>query len=230
MLLLVTGASGVGKSTARIHAMKLLDDTFEGVELWHLGPIPAEPTVAWRQEQTEVAVRRAVGLAGQGRHLLLAGDPIPAGEVLAAPSADRVAVAVCLLDADEASQSARLDARQDPPEIRHLHHGFAAWMRRHAVDPSYLPEVVTNDCWAPMRWDRWVGRGPGPEWAMTVIDTSTMPGEEVGRRVAGWCVDAVHGRTPVFPAGWADGPKRPQRAAGTFDTRGVEVRRPDGGL
>ena len=174
MLLLVTGASGVGKSSARVHATKLLDPTFEAVELWHLGPIPAVPTIRWRQQQAEVAVRRARDLADDGRHLLLAGDPIAAGEVLAAPSADEVDVAVCLLDADAESQSGRLDVRQDPPELRHLNLSFAEWMRAHAVDPSYVPEAVTNDSWDQMRWDRWVGREPGPEWAMTVIDTSTM--------------------------------------------------------
>ena len=161
MLLLVTGASGVGKSTARIHAAKLLDPSFVAVELGHLGPIPSVPTVRWRQQQVEVAVRRASDLAQDGLHLLLAGDPIPAGEVLAAPSADEVDVAVCLLDADPRSQSARLDARQDPPELRHLHLAFADWMRVHAVDPSHVPEAVTTDSWEPMWWDRWIGRRGG---------------------------------------------------------------------
>lgn len=202
MLLLVTGASGVGKSTARVHATKLLDPTFEPLELWDLGPIPACPTVRWRQQQVEVAVRRARDLAKDGRHLLLAGDPIPAGEVLAAPSADAVDVAVCLLDADALSHSARLDARSDPPELRHLHLGFADWMRVHAVDPSHIPEAVTNDCWDEMAWDRWVGRRPGPEWAMTVVDTSTMSGEQVAAAVADWCRRAVRGEAPVFRAGW----------------------------
>ena len=202
MLLLVTGASGVGKTTARFHATTLLDPSFVAVELAHLGPIPPVPTVRWRQQQVEVAVRRAIELAKEGRHLLLAGDPIPAGEVLAAPSADHVDVAVCLLDADARSQSERLDARQDPPEIRHLHHGFADWMRVHAVDPSYVPEAVTNDSWEEMVWDRWVGRRSGPEWAMTVVDTSTMAGEEVGSAVADWCRRAVRGQVPVFRAGW----------------------------
>ena len=72
MLLLVTGASCVGKSSARVHAAKLLDDTFEPVELWHLGPIPEIPTIRWRQQQAEVAVRRARDLARDGRHLLVA--------------------------------------------------------------------------------------------------------------------------------------------------------------
>ncbi len=203
MLLLVTGASGVGKSAARVHAMRELDATFEGAELFTLGPIPDVPTIAWRQEQTEVAVRRALELAEDGRHLLLGGDPIAAGEVLAAPSADRIDVAVCLLDADPVTHSARLDERQDPPELRHLHHGFADWMRHHAVDPSYVPEAITTDAWPEMRWERWIGRQPGPEWAMTVLDTSHLGIAEVGHRVAQWCRDAVAGRAPVFRVGWS---------------------------
>jgi len=53
-----------------------------------------------------------------------------------------------------------------------------------------------------MRWDRWVGREPGPEWAMTVIDTSRLTPADVGLRVAAWCRDAVDGRVPVFRRGW----------------------------
>lgn len=203
MFLLVTGASCAGKSTARRHAMTHLGAEFEAVELSDLGPVPNPPTVAWRQQQVEVAVRRAIELEHEGRHLVFAGDPVPAGEVLAAPSAEDIDVAACLLDVDAETQSARLDARQDPPEHRHLHHGFADWMRHHATDPSYVPEAVTTDAWPPMRWVRWVDRTPGPEWAMTVIDTSGLAEPEVGRQVAAWCRDAVAGRAPVFRAGWS---------------------------
>jgi hypothetical protein len=52
MLLLLTGASGAGKST-------------------------------------ETVVQRALELQGVGRHVLLAGDPVAPGEVIAAPSADK---------------------------------------------------------------------------------------------------------------------------------------------
>ena len=37
---------------------------------------------------------------------------------------------------------------------------------------------------------------------MTVVDTSTMPAEEVGSTVADWCRQAVRGHVPVFRAGW----------------------------
>lgn len=201
-MLLVCGASGVGKTTARLHARTLLDDTYENAELCTLGPIPAVPTIAWRQEQVEAAVRRAITLEAEGRHLLFAGDPVPLGEALAAPSADEIDIAACLLDVDEEAHLARFAQRNEPAEMIPLHRGFAAWLRAHATDPGHVPEAITTDAWPAMRWERWVGRAPGPEWAMTVIDTSRLTREQVGAEVADWCRRAVAGDAPVFRAGW----------------------------
>ncbi|SFS46513.1 hypothetical protein [Saccharopolyspora flava] len=204
MLLLVSGASGVGKTTARLHARPLLDESVETAELFTLGEIPAVPTIAWRQQQVEVAVRRAIELNARGEHLLFAGDPVPLGEVLAAPSADRIDVAACLLDIDEQTHLARLAKRGDPEELIPLHQGFAAWLRTHATDPSHLPEAVTRDAWPEMRWHRWTNRAPGPEWAVEIIDTSPLTPQQLGAEVAAWCRRALTGRAPVFPAGWFD--------------------------
>ncbi|WP_280401999.1 hypothetical protein [Nocardia carnea] len=203
MLLLVSGASGVGKTTARLGAAPLLGAAVESAELCTLGPIPAVPTIAWRQRQVEVAVRRAVELEKTGRHLLFAGDPVPAGEALAAPSADRIDIAVCLLDAAAATQTERLRARQEPPELLPLHLGFAEWMRRHATDPSYVPEALTDDGWPEMCWERWSGRDDLTGiWAMHVIDTSALDAQDVARALADWCRAAIAGEAPVFRRGW----------------------------
>jgi hypothetical protein len=202
MLLIVSGASGVGKTTARLNAAPLLGPQFEPVELGRFGPVPATPTVAWRQETVERIAQHAIELGAVGRHVLLAGDPIPAGEALAVPSADRLDIAVCLLDLSEAEQNARLDTRHDPPEMRHLHLAFAEWMRRHAVDPTHLTEVVTNDSWPRMQWDRWVGADVSERWAMSIIDGSALSPEETGAAIAQWAHAATSGRAPVFSAGW----------------------------
>lgn len=203
MLLLISGVSGVGKSTARLRLRERLGDRFESHELCTLGPVPDVPTVAWRQQQAEVAVRRTLELEAEGRHVLLAGDPVPAGEVLAAPSADRIDVAVCLLDVDEPSLHARLDGRADPPEWRHRHLAFADWLRRHATDPTHLPDVVTTDAWPEMVWDRWVGRSDLVDvWSMTVLDTSHRDPGDVADRLADWCQAALDGGVPVFRRGW----------------------------
>lgn len=209
MLLLVTGASGVGKSMARVLASRLLEVShpgqLEGTEFFTLGPIPDIPTIAWRHEMTEVAVQRAIALETEGRHLLFGGDPIAAGEALAAPSADTIDIAVLLLDADEAAHNARLDGRGDPGElqIRHLNLGFAEWMRKHATDPGHVPEAITTGAWPGMRWDRWVGNPTAAEhWAMEVLDTSSMTPDAVAAAVADWAQRAVRGEAPVFRAGW----------------------------
>lgn len=207
MLLLVSGASGVGKTTARLHARhlfehRLLDEAYETAELFTLGAIPAAPTIAWRHQQVEVAVRRAITLETQGKHLLFAGDPIPLGEALAAPSADRIDIAGLLLDIDEQMHLARLALRNEAEELIPLHRGFATWLRAHATDPGHMPEAITTDAWPDMRWERWVGRRPGPEWAMTTLDTSCLAPEQVGAAVADWCQAAVAGQAPVFRAGW----------------------------
>lgn len=202
MLLIVSGASGVGKTTARMNAAPLLRPQFEPVELGSFGPVPATPTVAWRQKTVERIAQHAIELDADDRHVLLAGDPIPAGEALAVPSADRVDIAVCLLDLSEAEQNARLDARRDPPEMRHLHLAFAAWMRRHAVDPTHVTEAVTNDSWDRMHWDRWIGADVSDRWAMTIIDGSGLSPEKTGAAIAQWAHAATSGRAPVFRAGW----------------------------
>jgi len=44
MLLLITGASGVGKSTVRELIAPNLTPLVESVELAHLSPVPAVPT------------------------------------------------------------------------------------------------------------------------------------------------------------------------------------------
>src|SRR5450755_2823823 len=110
MFLLVTGASGAGKSTVRRAITRELSPAIECVELFDVVSMPRVPDLAWRQQATEVVVERALELQAEGRHLLLSGDPVAAGEVLAAPSAVELdGVAVCLLDLSPDAQSERLN-------------------------------------------------------------------------------------------------------------------------
>ncbi len=90
MFLLITGASGVGKSTVRGLIAADLPSAVEPVELHDVVGPERFPTLSWRQRSTEAVVRRAIALQAEGRHLLLAGDPVAAGEVIAAPSAREV--------------------------------------------------------------------------------------------------------------------------------------------
>ena len=199
MLLLVTGSSGAGKSTARRLITRELAPETECIELGHVVTMPAWPTIAWRQQAAEVVVQRALALQAEGRHLLLAGDPVAAGEVVAAPSADQLdAIAVCLLDVDADTQAARLTHRGDDPRLIHDHCAFAEWMRGHARDPRHMPHVLTTNGWEEMRWERLESLDPNDGWAVHVVDTSELSSDQVAQQVLSWCRSALAGQAPVM--------------------------------
>jgi hypothetical protein len=206
MFLLVTGASGAGKSTARLGVAPVLSPDVECVELHDVIEVPAIPTLAWRQQATEAAVQRALGLQDEHRHLLLSGDPVAAGEVLAAPSAIHLdGIAACLLDVSPEAQSARLNRRGDDPALMADHHAFARWMRGHARDPRNMPHVLSSNGWEAMRWERWSGIELESGWGMETIDTSRLSPEQVAAEVLAWCHRVFRGEAKMMlPAGGRD--------------------------
>jgi hypothetical protein len=199
-LLLVTGASGAGKSTVRQAVSPELSPEVECIELGDAVDVPTLPDIAWRQRTTEAVIQRAVRLQSEGRHLLLSGDPVAAGEVLAAPSATRLeGVAACLLDVGPDAQAARLERRGDDPALLVHHQAFADWMRGHALDPGHMPHVLTTGGWEAMRWERWIGVDPADGgWAMEVIDTSELTEAGVAADVLRWCRRALRGNAPML--------------------------------
>jgi hypothetical protein len=194
VLLLISGASGAGKTSVREAIACDLAPDIESVELRHLDTVPATPDVAWRQRMAEHAVVRSRDLAAQGRHLLLAGDPVAPGEVLAAPSATSVDIAVCLLDVAEEAQRERLRRRGDPEALLPRHAAYADWLRRHARDPAHMPHVLTTGGWDGMQWSRLTAL----PWHITVIDSSAVSIAEAGRAALQWVRDAISGQAPVF--------------------------------
>ena len=189
----MSGASGAGKSSVRARVASALEPRVRCVELRDLVEIPAWPDIAWRQRTTEYAVQQALELQAEGRHLMLAGDPVAPGELLAAPSADRLeATAICLLDCAPEAQTARLAARGDDPALLPHHIAFADWMRGHAADPGWMPHVLTTGGWPEMRWDRWSAWSAGdPRWRVDVIDTTALAIPEVADRVLAWAERAI---------------------------------------
>lgn len=195
VLLLVTGASGVGKTTVRRLLQPQLGPEVECAELWDISPNPSAQNLEWRQRTTELAVQRTVQLQREGRHFLLCGDPIAAVEVIAAPSAlelDRVAF--CLLDADRQAQQQRLASRGDDAALLVHHHAFADWMRRQAADPTHMLEVVTTNGWAQMRWERVAALAS--RWTVHTIDTSAHDASVVATQVRSWLSGVLSGAEP----------------------------------
>lgn len=195
MFFLVTGASGVGKSTVR----RLIEPEFAGVlDVVELGMLGGTPKweIEWRHRMVERAVRRALDAARHGEYFLLCGDPVPPGEVWAAPSAAELdRLEVCLLDAREAAQTARLLRRGDDAKLIGHHVAFADWMRRHVADHRHRPEVITGGAWSEMRWERWVGNAAmKTPWSHSSIDTSDRGPAEVAALVSRWIREKLRDR------------------------------------
>lgn len=191
MLFLLFGSSAAGKTFVldelRGSVADLATHDFDEIG------VPSSADMAWRQRADEQWLRRALDYQARGTDLLLAGQT-PFGEMLAAPSAPRLdAISACLLDCDDATRVARLQAR-GPEWLAttggdlHDYLAWAAWMREHAADPSWHPEVIrqgepaTDMHWS--RWSRW--RAGDFRWRVRVIDTSAMPVAEVAAEVAEW--------------------------------------------
>lgn len=202
MFFLVTGASGVGKSTVRRQLTKSFRDVLIAAELATLGHTSAELatlghapawTLRWRHQMVERAVQRALEAQERGKHFLLCGDPVPPGELYAAPSADRLdGIAVCLLDASAQAQRERLLARGDDSALLPHHLAFAEWMRAHVLDHRHRPEVLLQDAWEEMRWERWMRDDLArPLWEASIIDTTDLRPSAVGAQVAAWIRTAL---------------------------------------
>ncbi|HEX3362180.1 MAG TPA: hypothetical protein VHS74_14390 [Solirubrobacterales bacterium] len=181
MMLLVTGASGAGKSTVRLLIAEELAPEVRAVELTQVAGPPTYER-GWRQQAVEKAVQVALAEQEAGRHLLLAGDPVPPGEVLAAPSADRLdGFAACLLDCRPEEQERRLRKRGDPEDLLPHHLAFTEWMREHVRDPHHRLEVIDAGC-EEMRWERLPAA-----WEVAEIDTTELTPFEVSALVLAWC-------------------------------------------
>ena len=209
MLLVVTGASGAGKSTVRETVAERLG--IESTEIRTIRPDRPVRNTAARQEVGEQVVAKAVELDRDGRHLLFCGDPFPPGEVLACPSADQVDIAVCHLHVSAEEQVRRLRERGEPGESLVHHVRFAEWMLAHVHDPRVHPEVIVDGGWLEMRWDRWLGRSDLIDvWASHVIDTTARGPGEVAAEVTTWGHRALKDAAPVFRRVWQLG-ERPDR-------------------
>jgi hypothetical protein len=155
--------------------------------------VPPGADGVWRHRANEQWVQRALGYETDGTDMLLAGQT-PLGELLATPSASRLgSISACLLDCDDATRVARLRARgqgwsdQATGEVDD-YLDWAAWMRRHAVDPTWRTDVIRHPATdGEMHWSRWVGWQAGdPRWRVHVIDTTAWPVREVGSEVRNW--------------------------------------------
>jgi hypothetical protein len=204
VLLSVTGASGVGKSTtldALIRAFA--EQPVSCAEFDSIG-VPPDADRTWRHGAVEQWVRRALDEQRAGRHLIVCGQ-VPVGELLAAPSADRLAgIAACVLHCSPDVRRARLVGRAERSDALADHLAFGEWLYQHTLDPGHHPEVIRVQTAAPMRWERWSAWVAGDErWRFEVIDTDALTREQAAERVVVWARDVLAGLRPALHGDWA---------------------------
>lgn len=198
MLLVVTGASGAGKSTALRHLEQVSwPQPVRCVDFDSVG-VPARPDTSWRHRVTEHWVQQAIAAQNAGEHMLLCGQ-VPPGELLAVPSADQLSgLAVCALHCSPEVRTRRLLARgEDPSSIVH-HNRFGEWFRAHCLDPTHMPEVIRVQSDVPMAWERWAGWRQGdPRWDATIIDTDHRSPTDVAEAAEAWARGILARGTPA---------------------------------
>jgi hypothetical protein len=182
MLFLLFGASGAGK-TAALEAVRGRSTDLVCHDFDEVG-VPPRADRRWRQEANEAWLVRVLEYEDHGRDVLLAGQT-PYGELLATPSADELEILGMLLDCADDVREARLRGRSGIELEDQL--AWAAWLRGHATDPQWLPEVIQAEAREEMRWDRWRDWKRGDQrWRVVVLDTSTLTVDRVAGRVLAW--------------------------------------------
>lgn len=184
MLFFVTGASGSGK-TACIPGLRKRFPEFD-IHDFDERDVPVDAGTRWRQQQTEYWINKGIENQRLGKDTVICGGAV-FGEILACPSIQQIDdLAVCLLDC---SDSVRVDRMRrlgtDEPTMEML--SWAAWLRVHAVDPTWCPEVIMQDSYDLMNWDNWRGWSRGdPRWREPIIDTTGKKIDQITAAVARW--------------------------------------------
>ncbi|MEM7246534.1 MAG: hypothetical protein AAF533_14375 [Acidobacteriota bacterium] len=189
MLFFVWGASGSGKTTAMRSLQERLPDLVAH-DFDEVG-VPAGADQLWRHRAAERWLQVVLEHQSEGRDVLLTGQ-LPHGELLACPSADQLdGIASCLLDCTDVEERfARIRGRERgtgsaTPEMA----AWAQWMRGHARDPQWHPEVITEVGAPEMCWERWTSWPTGdPRWRVEVIDNAGTELDETVERVLAWIV------------------------------------------
>jgi len=184
MLIFVTGASGSGK-TAVIPGLRKRLPEFD-IHDFDERDVPSNADTHWRQQQTEYWINKGIENQRRGRDTIICGGAVY-GEILACPSIHQIDdLAVCLLDCSDIVRIDRMRRRgTNEPTMEML--CWAAWLRVHAVDPSWCPEVIMEDSYDSMKWENWQGWERGdPRWHQPVVDTSGKKIDQITTEVVKW--------------------------------------------
>jgi hypothetical protein len=186
MLLFVTGASGSGKTTI----MPGLEKKFPEYSIHDFDErgVPDDADTRWRQEQTEYWINKGIENQNLGQDTIICGGAVY-GEILACPSIRQIeGLGVCLLDCSDVERIRRIRSRGEECTMDML--SWSAWLRVHAVDPEWYPQVIRQQGYDLMNWENWQAWNTGDKrWQVAIIDTSGKKIPQIINLVSKW-VDA----------------------------------------
>jgi len=179
-MLLLSGSSGGGKT----YVMPYLKSLLPEVSVRDSDDFGIPTDKVGRQERLEICVQEALRLQKLGTSLILCCQS-PYGELLACPSAHELDhAACCLIDCHDHVRITRLNSRGDNCGTMDML-SWASWHRMHAIDPQWRQDVLRDNSWDQMLWERWTSWPTGDHrWKVNIIDTSSISGEEIAHRIA----------------------------------------------
>jgi len=200
MLIFVTGASGSGK-TAVIPGLTEKFPEY-AVHDFDEREQPSDADTRSRQEQTEYWINKSIENQHLGQDTIICGGAVY-GEILACPSISQIeGLAVCLLDCTDTERIRRMQEYGSTPTMKIL--TWAAWLRIHAVDLTWCPEVITEQGYDLMRWHWQAWAQDDKRWQVTIIDTSDKKIRQIVGEVAKWVGSIQASTNLVLPVDQKD--------------------------
>jgi hypothetical protein len=177
----IIGASGSGKTACKEELRSLLVG-YDVHDFDDIG-VPSNADKKWRQETTELWIRRIVDSEIQGKFCLL--GQMVLGEILACPSAKKLEhINAYLLDCSDIIRVKRLKARNSYG-VNQDTLNWATWLRMHCHDPQWEQRVIKDSCWSGMDFSGWDTLHSWNEVAnVRIIDTSSMSIAEVAKQLS----------------------------------------------
>ncbi|MEU6017779.1 hypothetical protein ABZ826_28160 [Streptomyces sp. NPDC047515] len=207
MLFKLTGSSCSGKTTLAYAAASRIRQIVVH-DFDELG-VPEDADLHWRHRMTEMWVRRALEYQDCGIDCSPGSRPW-AKSSQCPPLHCWDGIAVCLVDVADEVRRVRLAERDpgrwDAPAVDAFL-GWAAWHRKHALDPRHRPDVVIDKSWPEMAWHRWIGWHAGdPRWRTQLLDTTDQLVTKSVDQVERWITeqrDAHQAGQLALRRGWA---------------------------
>ena len=196
MLIFVTGASGSGKTAVIPGLLKNFPEYVVHDFDERVGLNKSDPRV--RQEQTEYWINKGIENQHTGKDTIICGGAV-FGEILACPSIKQIdGLAVCLLDCADLERIERVSKSNETPTMEML--AWASWLRVHALNPEWYPQVITEQGYDLMRWENWRGWKSGDyRWQVTIIDTSGKEIDQIVGHVTKWILGVQASTNLVIP-------------------------------